>query len=197
MMTIRIGIVLLIAASCLAGCRGDHAGTAQQPDELPKAGREPAAQPADQAPPKTIDDVHDPLDVVRSGPSPELALAVERGEARPAGPVTEARYEYWLELANRRVDLEMHRGKAAHLVRLLELADHCEQQFLERFVRYGAHPGRSADRQLQIFAAVRSRLQSELQTTQDALAQLRQPLEPETPPGGPAADPEVLLIHNR
>lgn len=97
-------------------------------------------------------------------PSPELARAVELGQARPGGPVTDERYRHWYATAELRVQLEGEIGKRTHLLDLLQLAVQSEDKFVERF-GIDVHPGESADRQLRMFQLIRDRLQEELNTT--------------------------------
>ena len=109
-------------------------------------------------------------------PSPELAVAMSRGEARPAGPITDRAYQCWKTTADLRVRLEGQVGKRTHLIDLMKLAARNEDQFIDRFSLRDVHPGESADRQLRMFQLIRDRLEQEIELTDQQIQQLRDEL---------------------
>jgi len=109
-------------------------------------------------------------------PSPELAVAVRRGEARPAGPITDHAYQRWKSTADLRVRLEGEIGKRTHLLDLLRLAARNEDEFIDRFSLRDVHPGESADRQLRVFQLIRDRLDQEIEVTDQEIGQLQDQL---------------------
>ena len=120
------------------------------------------------------DAVNEELAAIDLSPSPELASAVRRGEAQPAGPITDERYRRWWATADLRIRLEVRLAQHSHLRKLLTMADDSETQFLERFGIGGVGPGESADLQLRMYQAVRERLQKRLVTTDLEITGLRE-----------------------
>ncbi len=105
-------------------------------------------------------------------PCPDLAMAVDRGDARVAGPITEEAYRGWTATAELQIKLEGQLGKRKHLRDLLKLAEHNENRFIDHFTLPGFLPGESADRQLRMFQVIRERLNREIQFTEEYIANL-------------------------
>lgn len=104
-------------------------------------------------------------------PSPELRLAVERGDVRPADPVTEERFRQWWHQAELRVQVECQQAQVRYFRELLRLADESEQEFLGRFGVGPNSNGTAAARQLESFQLVRRRVSRDLQLAEANLHQ--------------------------
>lgn len=114
-----------------------------------------------------------PSDVVKLliEPSPELRQAVERGDVRPADPVTEERFRQWWHQAELRVQVECQQAQVRYFRELLRLADESEQEFLGRFGVGPNSNGTAAARQLESFQLVRRRVSRDLQLAEANLHQ--------------------------
>lgn len=115
-------------------------------------------------------DTQTPSIAVDAGPSPELSRAVERGEARPAGPVTDDRFRRWWNRAELLVLIESQKGHIRYLREWLKLADESEQKFLDRIGLEPLYTGESAAQQLKTFQLVRRRVTRELDGAEARLA---------------------------
>lgn len=161
-------VLRAIVAVWLAGCNGQA--------------KLPALSISRSIPSKAEAEVSDslPFDL---GPYPELSQAVERGEARPAGPITEERFRRWWNRAEMLVRIESQKAHIRYLRELLRLADESEQEFLDRIGLEPLYTGESAAQQLKTFQLVRRRVAQELQLAEARLAKLEQELtqfEPES-----------------
>src|SRR5687768_10727040 len=128
-------LMVTVAIGSMCGCT--------QPDRPPLIARtefKPVfvaeEQPGNVTPLRTSGDDELPNEnriVIDHSPSPELARAVRRGEARPAGPITDERYRRWHATADLRVRLEVQLGQQSHLREMLKMSEASEESFFHRF----------------------------------------------------------------
>lgn len=189
----RLAVAMTIMLT-IAGCSDDD--SSRQEAHLTDGESVPLAAEETEVSLTPLRVTGDPIasaDEVAPQPSPELAGAVERGEARPGGPITDDRFQRWKITAGLRVNLEGQIGRRDHLQQLLNLAEQDEDRFVERFGFEPVRPGESADAKLKMFQLVRWRLQDELRGSEQTIDQLqtriaRHTFQGDTPMSKPLAD---------
>jgi hypothetical protein len=132
---------LLLVGAALVGCGRDEAST-RKPELAPQVLTE------------------------REQPVPVTAASTAPTDKTQVGPITDERFQRWLDRAELAILLESQRAKERFLREWLALAEESEQKFLERFGGGPMYSGESAAIELRSFQLMRGRISEELQKCQ-------------------------------